>query len=980
MKLLSTRRRLLATTVLCAVAAFASGASAADTDTVEELIVTGSRIARVDTESAVPVQVIGEERIEQQGYENVVDVLTTLPQFAASFGASRTQSTFSGAASSGLNLTNLRNLGSNRSVTLINGRRAPAGNIVGSGVDFNTIPSANISRVEVLTGGAAAIYGADAVAGVVNIITDTKFDGLEMGASYGLALAEKDNINPSAFIRFGKAFDKGHLGATLQYDYQGFVSCADRYLCEHDFVWNPPAAVKRGAGTSPADSALSGVPPQGRFLIGAGNGLAAGDFTQRNGSFTDSGGALIPFTLNLDGYDRNPKRALAIPTERVMFATDASYEVLPWMTAFLEMNYGSSKTQAPFEGHPFQSTTDLLGSLPVAQGGLEASIPTTNPFIPAALRARAVAAGDNEISWLERFDQLGLRGANNQRQTMRIAAGVTGQFDTLAGIGSNWNYEASYVWGRTTLDSVTNGLVARDRLYNGLRVEQVPGAPAGTYRCTDPVARASGCVPLNPFAAFTPAMANYISVNAGQRGETELENGLAFLGGSLFDLPAGPLQVGVGLESRRTTAFLDYDDPINRGLVTGNRTFDNPEATFRTNEAYIEARAPLLKDLPFIESLNVEGAFRWSDSSNFGKYETWKIGGDWSPVPGLRLRVMKNKAVRAPVLSEYNGGSQTAGNINDPCATERYSANATRAANCLSAGIPSSYNPATITRQGVTGFVLGNSNLVPEEAETLTYGLVFNGRDADYLPSVLQPLVVTVDRFQIDIQKVITTTGRQTIADLCYDLSGAARAQYCALVTRGFSQIEGVGYALQGVNDTVDNLGGLDVRGVDLQVDYGFQLGDLFGDKDIGRVNFNAVMTFYDKADELVAGSTIDLLGSAGGSTSDAGFLKKQGNFTTSYSNGGLKVNWVARWIPKTKMSPFAAAAVPEVPAYWYHDVQARYSFNDAVEVYGGVSNLLDKDPPFFASGTAGTQALDTIPAYYDIFGRQAYVGFKLRF
>nr|QQZ52039.1 TonB-dependent receptor plug domain-containing protein [Phenylobacterium glaciei] len=311
-----------------------------------------------------------------------------------------------GAASSGLNLTNLRNLGSNRSVTLINGRRAPAGNIVGSGVDFNTIPSANISRVEVLTGGAAAIYGADAVAGVVNIITDTKFDGLEMGASYGLALAEKDNINPSAFIRFGKAFDKGHLGATLQYDYQGFVSCADRYLCEHDFVWNPPAAVKRGAGTSPADSALSGVPPQGRFLIGAGNGLAAGDFTQRNGSFTDSGGALIPFTLNLDGYDRNPKRALAIPTERVMFATDASYEVLPWMTAFLEMNYGSSKTQAPFEGHPFQSTTDLLGSCrwPRAGWRLRSPPPTPSSRPPCApgpwRRATTRSAGWNaSTSW-----------------------------------------------------------------------------------------------------------------------------------------------------------------------------------------------------------------------------------------------------------------------------------------------------------------------------------------------------------------------------------------------------------------------------------------------------------------------------------------------------------------------------------------------------------------------------------------------------
>lgn len=942
---------------------FAVAAPAVAQDSGDEtIVVTGSRIARPGLVSTTPVAVLGEERLEQQGYDNIADVLVTLPQFAPSFGASRTQSTFSGATSSGLNVTNLRNLGSFRSLTLINGRRAPSGVITSSGVDLNTIPSANIERIEVITGGASAIYGADAVAGVVNIITDRDFEGVEMGVSYGEAFENADNQNPAAFIRFGGALgDRGNFTLTAQYEYQGLVMCRDRYLCAEDFSWFPPGAQNRGP------TAQSGVVPQGRWLVDAGNALAAQDVNYRNG-------ALVPFSLAAGhGYNRNGRRALAIPTERFMLAADADYEIFDGVSAFAEINYGSSETDAPFEGHPFQSTTDLVGSISLAQGGLEATIPIDNPYIPADLRALMVARGDTALSWLQRFDSLGVRGAQNTRQTVRLATGLEGELETLGGLGSNWNWEVSYVFGRTTLDSITNGLVSRANLYTGLRVEADPGNPGG-YRCVDPLARASGCVPINPFAPYTQAQINYLAVNAGQRGETELENGLAFISGDLVELPAGPLQIGFGVESRRTTAFLDYDDPINRGLTTGNRIGDNPETTFRTQEAYVEAVVPVLSDAPLAYELNLEGAYRVSDSSNFGTYDTWKYGGDWSPVPGIRLRAMQARAVRAPVLGDVTGISQTAGVVTDPCVQENIGANATRSANCAAEGVPNNYNPALIVRQGVQGFILGNANLDPEVADTTTYGFVIQAGQFDGVPAPFDTFTLTVDRFEIEIEDVIQTTGRQNIANLCYDLSGAARAPYCALVQRGFNPITGVNYTLLNVNDSVDNLASLSIAGVDVEASIGFELGSL------GALNLSTAWTFYDEAELRVGANRVDLLGYAGGSTSDQGFLEQQGTFTTAYTIGNLAATLTTRYIPETEQSPFENAATPKLDAHVYNDINVRYNLTETATIYGGVNNISDQEPPFMESLQSGTQALDTVPAYYDVFGRSWYAGVKVRF
>ncbi|MFN3228514.1 MAG: TonB-dependent receptor domain-containing protein [Asticcacaulis sp.] len=496
------------------------------------------------------------------------------------------------------------------------------------------------------------------------------------------------------------------------------------------------------------------------------------------------------------------------------------------------------------------------------------------------------------------------------------------------------------------------------------------------------MARAQGCVPINVFDGYNKEEQKYLLVSAGTRGESRLENAQAILSGTLFELPAGPLKGAFGLESRRVTGFLDYANDINQGITTGNQIGDNDRTSFLTNEVFTELSVPVLKDLAFAKELNIEGAFRRSDSSRFGEYDTWKIGGDWSPLAGLRFRVTKAKSVRTPNLSEVTGISQTFGIVNDPCVNYGTSSNATLKANCAAAGIPANYDPPQVVQQSVSGLVGGNDKLKPEEAETLTLGVVFNGSQFEAAPSWLAPLTVTLDRFKIDTTNLINTIGRQEIADLCYTTAGAGRDFYCAKLQRGANvAVPGANYVLSSVDDQLQNLASLEIAGYDFEAGYSARVADIIPGADLGRLSVTSTWTFYDKASRvpLPGAKSIDMLGAAGGSTSDQGWIKRQGTTAFNWSLDKVKVNWTTRFIGEAKSSPTAANAVT-IKAHVYHDMQVRYAFGEQLEVYGGVSNVFDKKPPFFPFGQSGTQALDTVPAYYDVFGRSAYVGFKSRF
>ena len=913
--------------------------------------VTGSRLQRTNLISPTPVLSLDASSFGNLGLENFADLATQLPSFAPSFGASRTQSTFSGVAESGLNSANLRNLGNTRSLVLINGRRVPGGTSTSALVDFNSIPTANIERVEVITGGASAIYGADAVAGVVNIITKRNFNGVEVGLGYG-ATEEGDNTNPSGHVMYGTKFGgAGRALLTLQFDKQGRVSCADRYICAEDFFWGSPETQLRGP------AAYSGVGLGGRFFVGNTS------YTRRNGSFTDANGALIPFAVATDGYNRNADRDIAIPTKRVLGAADVEYDFGGGVKGFGELNWAQTTVKSEFEGHPFQSQQP--GSL---FGTLQATIPITNPFIPAPLLAAAQAGGVTNMTWWQRFnDAGGPRGADSERTTTRAVVGLKGNLGSLAGIGRDWRWEVSHTWGRTEVELNTEGLVNTSNLYHGLRVEADPANPGG-YRCIDATARAAGCVAINPFAPYTPEMQAALRIGSKAQGHSVLNDTVAYLSGTAFELPAGSVRTVLGAEIRSFSGFLDYDDVVNNALATGNQISDTDLAKTTTKEVFAELLVPLLADQPFAKSLNLEAAYRHSETKS-KNYNTWKLGGDWEPVTGLRLRAMQARSVRAPNPDDLSGVGQTAGVINDPCTAARRNASAIRAANCDADGVPADYAPPVVVEQSVSGLTGGNPNLSPEKGTTLTFGLVWQ-------PSFAKGFSLSVDRFDIEIDGAITTLSRSIAVNKCYD---TVNRQFCDVITRGTNPVlPGATWVLTSVNEQLANIASYRIKGVDIDMRYAFKLPRAMGDMDVSLLG-----TLYDKATltPLEGETPINLLGQAGGSTSDQGWVRFTANANFGWKYKNLSANWNMRHIGHADMDESAAAdGFPKIGSHTYHNVRVGYQVNKDIEVYGGITNLFNKQPPFFGSGRSGTQALDTVPGYYDVFGRSFFAGVRAKF
>jgi outer membrane receptor protein involved in Fe transport len=320
------------------------------------------------------------------------------------------------------------------------------------------------------------------------------------------------------------------------------------------------------------------------------------------------------------------------------------------------------------------------------------------------------------------------------------------------------------------------------------------------------------------------------------------------------------------------------------------------------------------------------------------------------------------------VPGELSGGGQTFGAIVDPCTKENRNLNATRAANCAADGVPAGYDPDQTITQSVSGFSGANANLKPEKGDTLTYGFVWQ-------PASLKGFSLTVDRFEMEIEDVITTVERQTAVDLCYD---TASRLLCSARTRGtHALLPGANYVLTAVDETQQNVATLTTKGVDIDVRYGFKT-QRFGDFDLGLTT-----TIYDKASWIpIAGqATQNLLGYAGGSTALQGYIRVTANGNVGWKMGAFRANWNVRYIGSADMGlTTTQRGFPKIGAHDYHNVRGSYAVSKNLEVYAGITNLFDKKPPLFATGSSGTQALDTIPGYYDVFGRSYFVGMNAKF
>ncbi len=942
----------------------AQEAAAEEADTAE-IIVTGSRIARPEIEASVPIQVVGIEAIKSQGSQNISDILNELPSAGTATG--RTNSNFSNSGN-GQATINLRNLGSNRTLVLQNGRRLVSGIGGSSAVDLNNIPTELIERVEILTGGASSIYGSEAMAGVVNFILKRDYEGLSARVQAGLTEAG-DNPTQLVTVTAGKNFADGRGNLTIygQYDNDEGLRSNKRKISANDIPFR------------------SSFVPQGRFAVD--DPLATEDL-DRSTIYTYSPANTLKEGLDngVDGYNRNGDRLISVPVERYMGAALAKFDFSDSLGIFLEGTYAKTKSNSRIEALATDNSDATTPS-----GDSYAGLTLDNPFIPAVIRAKMNELGVTELPFRKRLTNVFDRSNVNEREYYRVVAGLKGSF------ASNWKWDAYFNYGRTT-EATASETGFRDRYFFAL--DAIAGPTAGTVICRDAAARAAGCQPFNPFGfnSVSQASIDYISKN-GQLSTYDskvTQKGFAAnVAGSLFSLPAGDVKIAVGGERRTESSSEVYDLETQLGNTLSN-ALTNTAGRYKVTEGYAELAAPLLKDKPFAHFLGLEGAVRVGDYSTVGSVFSWKAGATWAPTPDFRFRGVYSVATRAPNIGElFQGAAQTfPQGLTDPCEGATATSSRPQDAYCRSLpGVAATIASAgTFTyddnsdRQSIEGEDSGNPNLAEEQATTITLGVVFT-------PRFLRNFSATVDFFDIKVKDAIQFVPRQVIIDQCVSTAGAS--PLCALIVREGaapnprSRTRGTVFQ---VDSSPVNAASIRTRGIDFAMryktpDFGF-LGS-----DAANLSFNLAYTYLDKLTlEPVAGLGVqNNRGQLDGDGRLGAGFKHRGNLSTTLDTGKFSLNWRVNYQSAIKdtLGPDETSPLGDetnsIKSYFYHDLQARIEVGGEssrkLEFYAGVDNLFDKKPPLInQNGASNITGTETAADSFDVFGRRFYVGASVKF
>jgi iron complex outermembrane receptor protein len=930
----------------------------------EAIVVTGSRIARPEIQSLAPIAVVGEEDILRDGNQNISDVLNELPQVAT--GSTRTNSNFL-TSGTGISTIDLRSLGANRTLTLINGRRAISGFAGDSSVDLNNIPTDLIERVEIVTGGNSAVYGSDAVAGVVNFILKDSFEGFSVRAQSSIT-DEGDNpryfLSATAGTTFG-ADDRGNIILNFSWDKDEGLRSSDRAISAQDcaFLVCGPAA-------------YSSYSNQGRFELLSANGVARDILPGGESVFTfdraNNNSLVYGFPVG-SGYNRNADRLIATPLERYVVTGLANYRVTDNITAFVEATFARTESDASLEPLALDATdiyfreTDPFG------------IPITNPFIPADVAA-AIAAANSDGDATNDVDSIGFRRRQNdvfnrsnrsRRETWRAVAGLRGD------IASRYNWEVSYVYGRLN-DFNASEDIDNNRYRNALDAIRVgPGNVVGTdIVCRSEAARAEGCIPINIFGADTvdPRAAAYVQAVVPKSEDITNEQHVVTgsISGPLFSMWAGDVTAAIGGEYRRESTVDDLDILTNTGGNSGNQIPDLA-GSFDVWEVFGELNVPLLRDLPFARRLELTGQVRYSDYSTIGSVFSWNAGATWEPFSGLRFRGVYAVANRAPNIGElYTQPSETFASVTDPCDGVTATNDpgglgaACRAIPQIAAAIAADgvfeYTLADI--QGINGFVGGNQNLQEETAKTLTLGAVVT-------PDQVPGLELTVDYFDIKIDDAIATLGRQNSIQQCLE---TGLAVYCDNIIRDANT-----GLIETVNGQLINVAARRVRGIDAGLRFARRLQWLGDDRLSLSIRYTYLMdnkTQSDPAEEVE-----DDAGTFG-----RAFSRHSARGTLSYSVDNVTIGWATQFLSGGPFLRDFVNADPEVVAlnnvddYWLHDFNIQVAAADNLTFYLNVDNVFDTKPQYLPGTPFGTPTGLETSADFDVFGRRFTAGVRVRF
>ena len=942
----------------------AANAQTAPAGELEKVTVTGSRI-RVSTvtEGSSPITVVGAQDIKSDGVKNTESLMNNLPQVFADQGGSVSN------GSTGTATVNLRNLGADRTLVLVNGRRLPQGSPLSTAADLNQIPAGLIKRVEVLTGGAGAVYGSDAVAGVVNFIMNDRFEGVQLdfnmsgfnhqqNNSKNVQAAVKarnyplpgdinyDGQSKDASILLGGNFADGKGNATLYLGYK-----QDKALLQSERDFTACALASSAAGFSCGGS---GTSFPGRFLTDNGNFTVA-----------DAAGNTRAYGAN-DAYNYGPLNYLQRPSNRYTFNATANYDISDQVKVYASLGAHNDHTVAQI------APSGLFG---LDLSGANA-LRFENPLLTPAWRTALGLTGPGDTAdalIFRRNVEGGGRQADIGNNSFRAQVGVKGD------IGP-WSYD---VFGQSARVAYNETYRNEFSIARSLKAMDVVAGPGGVPTCrsvvdgTDPF-----CVPYNIYklGGVTPEALAYLQTPGMRSGFTTQKivggNIGADLGEYGIKLPGASSGVGVsfGVEQRSEKLQLETDSQFTSGDLAGQGgpSF-GVSGGYTVKEVFGEVRVPVLEKAPFAELLSLNASYRYSDFSTDKKTNSYGVGFEWSPVKMAKLRGSYQRAARAPNIVELftPAGLSLYDNDEDPCAGATPTASF---AQCARTGVTQAQygtiidSPAGQYNQ-ITG---GNANLNPETANSYTLGLVLQP---------IKDLSITLDAFSIDVEDVIASVPPTTTLANCLETGNPA---FCSLIQR-----DNLGTlwakttaAIQANNQ---NLATRKTTGLDLGANYGMKLSGM------GSVGFSFLGTWLKSFEQvdLPGGVKYDCVGLYGptcGTPLPEWRHKARVTWTTPFAVD-LALTWrymdevlLDRTSSNSQLTGTVQPVDRSLAAQNYLDISGSWNLSKNLVLSGGINNILDRDPPVSAQVGAGFGNGNTYPQVYDAMGRRIFLGLTAKF
>jgi outer membrane receptor protein involved in Fe transport len=938
----------------------------------EEIVVTGSRIARTDLTSSSPMAVVGSEEFKLSGAVNVEQLLNTLPQVVPGVSA------FSNNPGGGVATVNLRGLGAARTLVLVNGRRYIFFDFTQT-VDLNNIPQFLVDGVDVVTGGASAVYGSDAIAGVVNFRM-RKIEGLELGGQYsitGKGDGQRWNVNAAFGSKF--ADGAGHVVAYADYFKRKAVFADARSFS--DTIYNENAT---DDGLVPSGSATV---PGGRFTVGptisvpGGNGLGGvtmkrgvGNWGTTNGSLYTGPNTSRPYVDPSDAYNFAPDNLLQVPQERWLIGAYGSYDVNDAIKPYMELTFANNIVAGELAPTPVTGTFSIATNNPFLSAADRASlaqIDANEAAIDAARVARGLAPQFNDpgfvgVSVARRVNDAGSRMQTFERNAWRVVAGSTGS------ITDDLTYDAYYLFSRSRNSNVQYGNISRSAFGAGLRNNT-----------------------LNIFGpgSLSEADVKSISITTQNTLISQLQVGTASVSGKVANLGWGADDIGfaAGAEWRAVSSEVIPDQALSSGDVIGFNGAQPTKGGYSVKEAFGELLIPIVGDQPFAKDLTIRGAARYSDYEldKVGGVLSWAAGIEWAPIQDIRFRAQFQRASRAPNVSELFGGQfQNFPSAIDPCGSR--SAPATRTAEvralCIASGVPAGavFTNSIQPNSQIESLGGGNPDLREETSDTFTVGMVFQ-------PRAIPGLNITLDYYKISIEDYITAMagGTSGILNYCYYKIQDLSSEICGAIKRDpTSGVIGGDFVVRALSA---NIATLKTAGLDLQVDYGRRLDfGLLGDS--SRLKLFFLGSWTKKADFTpVADLPAEVQKCAGtfGAQCNTVFGDPVPKFRfssrLSWIDGPLTTSLRLRHIGKTTnenivndISDPDSITIDRLKPKAYIDASFSWDLNKNITLGAGMNNVFNVMPQIIDD--VNDEQSNTYPSTYNPLGREFFITASARF